>query len=48
MLPTLRSLSLCLIDELLSGTNYLERLAASRAILEYLSRKNALTIKATA
>ena len=39
--------SLCLIDELLSGTNYLERLAASRAILEYLSRKNALTIVAT-
>jgi len=39
--------SLCLIDEVLSGTNYLERLAASRAILEYLSRKNALTIVAT-
>ncbi len=39
--------SLCLIDEVLSGTNYLERLAASRAILEFLSRKNALTIVAT-
>lgn len=39
--------SLCLIDEVLSGTNYLERLAASRAILDYLSRKNALTIVAT-
>ncbi|MTI94769.1 MAG: MutS family DNA mismatch repair protein [Firmicutes bacterium] len=39
--------ALCLIDELLSGTNYLERLAASRAILAYLKRKNALVIVAT-
>ena len=37
----------CIIDELLSGTNYTERLAASEAILNYLARKNALVIIAT-
>ena len=37
----------CIIDELLSGTNYTERLAASEAILNYLARKNALVIVAT-
>ncbi|HLV10567.1 MAG TPA: hypothetical protein VKY40_10180 [Halanaerobiales bacterium] len=39
--------SLCIIDELLSGTNSKERLAASREILNYLARNNMLTIVAT-
>jgi len=38
---------LLLIDELLSGTNSLERESASVAILDYLSQHNALTIAAT-
>jgi hypothetical protein len=38
---------LCLVDELLAGTNYGERLAASLAILNYLKGKNALTVVAT-
>jgi len=38
---------LCLIDELLSGTNYTERLAASEAILNYLKKKNVLVVVAT-
>lgn len=38
---------LILIDELLSGTNYTERLAASEAILNYLKTKNALVVVAT-
>ena len=37
----------CIVDELLSGTNYTERLAASEAILNYLSRQNALALVAT-
>jgi MutS-like protein len=39
--------ALLLIDELLSGTNSLERESASIAILHYLSERNALTIAAT-
>ena len=39
--------ALCLIDELLSGTNYTERIAASEAILDYLKGKNALVVVAT-
>lgn len=39
--------ALCLIDELLSGTNYTERVAASEAILDYLSKKNTLVVAAT-
>jgi len=39
--------ALCLIDELLSGTNYTERLSASEAILNYLKKKNALIVIAT-
>ncbi|HOL16714.1 MAG TPA: hypothetical protein PLY40_00355 [Bacillota bacterium] len=39
--------ALCIIDELLSGTNYIERLAASEAILNYLASQNALVIVAT-
>jgi len=39
--------ALLLIDELLSGTNSLERESASVAILHYLSERNALTIAAT-
>lgn len=35
------------IDELLSGTNYTERLSASAAILSYLKTKNALVVVAT-
>ncbi len=38
---------LLLIDELLSGTNSLERESASVAILDYLSQRNALTVAAT-
>lgn len=38
---------LLLIDELLSGTNSLERESASVAILHYLARKSALTVAAT-
>ncbi|MBN1410241.1 MAG: hypothetical protein JW969_05300 [Spirochaetales bacterium] len=38
---------LCLIDELLSGTNSLERVSASIAILKYLKMHNALVIAAT-
>ena len=38
---------LLLIDELLSGTNSLERESASVAILHYLSEHNALTVAAT-
>lgn len=39
--------SLCLIDEVLSGTNYIERIAAAEAILSYLAGRNALVIVAT-
>lgn len=39
--------ALLLIDELLSGTNSLERESASIAILEYLAGQNALTVAAT-
>ena len=39
--------ALLLIDELLSGTNSLERESASIAILHYLSQHNAVTIAAT-
>lgn len=39
--------TLCLIDELLAGTNSAERLAASIAILGFLARKRALVVSAT-
>jgi DNA mismatch repair ATPase MutS len=39
--------TLCLIDELLAGTNSAERLAASVEILAFLSRKGALLVAAT-
>jgi DNA mismatch repair ATPase MutS len=39
--------TLCLIDELLSGTNSTERLHASEAIIRYLSGQNTLAIIAT-
>jgi hypothetical protein len=39
--------ALCLIDELLSGTNAAERLAASRAILDYLAGRGLLVVAAT-
>lgn len=38
---------ICVIDEILRGTNTLERIAASKAILEYLSNKNCLAIVAS-
>ena len=49
---TIQSLSdriptLCIIDELLSGTNSTERLKASEAIIRYLVTQNALVIVAT-
>jgi hypothetical protein len=39
--------SLCIVDELLRGTNSLERLAAGEEILDHLARQNALVIVAT-
>jgi DNA mismatch repair ATPase MutS len=39
--------ALCLVDELLSGTNAAERLAASTAILEHLERAGAVVVTAT-
>ncbi len=39
--------ALCIIDELLSGTNYIERFAASQGILSYLAHENALVLAAT-
>ncbi len=38
---------ICFVDEVLRGTNTIERIAASSAILENLSRMNALTFAAT-
>ena len=39
--------TLCLIDELLSGTNSTERLHASEAIIRYLCKQNTLAVIAT-
>ncbi len=39
--------TLCLVDELLSGTNAVERLAASRAILDFLASHGLLVVAAT-
>ncbi|MDA3886391.1 MAG: hypothetical protein PF638_12425, partial [Candidatus Delongbacteria bacterium] len=39
--------TLCLIDELLSGTNSIERVSASEEILKYIIRKNSLVVVAT-
>ncbi len=52
ILRTIQSLSdkiptLCIIDELLSGTNSAERVKASEAIIRYLVTQNALVIVAT-
>ena len=38
---------ICFVDEVLRGTNTVERIAASSAILENMSRMNALTFAAT-
>jgi hypothetical protein len=38
---------LCFIDEILKGTNTIERIAASAAILSYLSDKNCFAVVAT-
>lgn len=38
---------LCLVDEILRGTNTVERIAASAAVLGYLSRRNCLALVAT-
>lgn len=38
---------LCVIDEILKGTNTRERLAASEAVLHYFSKKNCLALAAT-
>lgn len=38
---------LCFIDEILKGTNTIERIAASAAILDYLKNKNCLVLVAT-
>jgi hypothetical protein len=52
ILKTIQSFSknrptLCIIDELLSGTNSTERLHASEAIIRYLVKQNSLAIIAT-
>jgi len=39
--------TLCIIDELLSGTNSIERLHASESIIQYLAKQNTLGIVAT-
>jgi DNA mismatch repair ATPase MutS len=39
--------TLCIIDELLSGTNSIERLYASEAIIRYLAKQNTLAVIAT-
>lgn len=39
--------TLCVIDEILRGTNTQERLAASKAVLKYLAEKNCTVIVAT-
>ena len=39
--------ALCLVDELLRGTNSTERLAASEEILSYLAKNNAVVVVAT-
>jgi DNA mismatch repair ATPase MutS len=39
--------ALCIIDELLSGTNSIERLHASEAIIQYLAKQNTLAVIAT-
>ncbi|AFS78054.1 DNA mismatch repair protein MutS [Gottschalkia acidurici 9a] len=39
--------TLCFVDEVLRGTNTIERIAASSKILEYLSKNNALCFAAT-
>lgn len=38
---------LCLIDEILRGTNTAERLAASEAVLDYLAKRKCLAVVAT-
>lgn len=40
-------ITLCFIDEVLRGTNTVERIAASSALLAYLSHENALVMAAT-
>lgn len=52
ILKTIRSFStsiptLCIIDELLSDTNFTERLQASEAIIRYLAGQNTLSVIAT-
>lgn len=39
--------TLCIIDEILKGTNTKERISASKAILEFIGSKNCLAIVAT-
>ncbi|MFI5183094.1 MAG: hypothetical protein ACHQNV_01750 [Vicinamibacteria bacterium] len=39
--------TLCLIDEMLTGTNTADRSVASRAVLAYLARRNAIVVAAT-
>ena len=44
---TERKITLCVIDEILRGTNTGERIRASRAILEYLAGKNCIPLIAS-
>ena len=41
------TLTLCFIDEILRGTNTVERIAASTSLLQYIGSQNALCIAAT-
>ena len=40
-------LTICIIDEILKGTNTKERIAASKAILDYMQRQNCLVMVAS-
>ena len=40
-------LVICIIDEILRGTNTQERIAASKAIMEYLAHHNCIAIVAS-
>lgn len=44
---SVEKLTICIIDEILKGTNTKERIAASKAILDYMQRQNCLVMVAS-
>ena len=46
-MPPEQALACCFIDEILKGTNTVERLAASQAVLEELHRRDCICVAAT-